>query len=147
MIDMYVTTASTPIESVWTSGCGILLIYDDEQQRRHRFLSFGLDLASPSAAIIKAVLLALLAINHTYRRTKIVIHLPNYELLSQLSNPTEDHSELIRRYKFFTDIGFLVETPDDQHISACQKLAQAACDSQTSVDSLTQDGLPTYDQD
>ena len=147
MIDVYVATASTPIDSLWMSGCGILLVYDDEQQQRHRFLSFGLDLASPSAAIIQAVLLALLAINHTSRHTQIIIHLPDYELLSQLSHPTKDHAELIRRYEFFIDIGFLVETPDNPHISACQKMAQAACDSQTSVDSLTRDGLPTYGQD
>lgn len=93
------------------------------------------------------VLLALLAINHINRHTKIIIHLPDYELLAQLSNPTEDHTELIRRYSFFTDIGFLVETPDDPPIRACQKLAQAACDNQTSTDSLTQDGPPIYGQD
>jgi hypothetical protein len=147
MIDVYVATASTPIDSLWTSGCGILLVYNDKQQQRHRYLSFGLDLVNSSTARIQVVLLALLAINHVYRRTKIIIHLPDYELLSQLSNPTEGHTELIRRYSFFTDIGFLVETPDDQFIRACQKLAQAACDSQTLTDSLTQDGPPTYGQD
>lgn len=147
MIDVYVATASAPMESLWMSGCGVLLIYDDEQQRRHRFLSFGLDLVSPCTAIVQTVLLALLAINHICRRTKIIIHLPDHELLSQLSHPTHEHGELIRRYQFFTDIGFLVETPDDPPIHACYKLAKIACDNQISTDSLTQDGLPTYGQD
>jgi hypothetical protein len=129
------------VDTLWMSSCGILLNYDDKQYQKHRLMGFGLDTADPSFSQVQAIRLALTAINHTFRRTKIIIHLPDCELLTQLANPTECHIGLLRRYSFFTDVGFLVEPANNQYIIVCQKLAQKIRDNQTTFDSLTKDGL------
>jgi len=140
MIDVYVAIAVKRIDTLWMSGCGIILNYDDKQYQKHRLLGFGLDTADPVFSRIQAARLALTAIDPIFRRVKVIIHLPDYELLTQLANPTEGQTELLRRCDFFKDLGFLVEPASDPYMVICQKLAQKARDSQTAFDSLTKDG-------
>jgi len=140
MIDVYCATASHQVENLLMSGCGILIIYTDEISQKYRLLGFGLGASAETFARIQTVRLALAAINPVCRREKTIIHIPDDQLLAQLTQPTEELSKLLQWHDLFHDIGFLVG--GSNYINICLKIAHQVCYSQIPIDSLTRDGLP-----
>ena len=126
---------------MWIKIIILYITYIWRKYQKHRILGFGLDTADPSFSLTQATRLALTAIDAAFRDVPIIVHLPDYELLIQLANPTTCHTELLRRHDSFKDIGFLVELDDNKYMLKCKELAEEARDSQDTFDSLTVDGL------
>lgn len=123
MIDIYIGTESEQYNKLWQSSCGIILDYSDGDTKKHRIMGFDLDVAEPVFAKAQAIRLALAAIHRSLRRTPTIIHLEDDELLKQLVQPSEKYNELLRWYKAFGDIGFIVEHPNYPPILACRRIA------------------------
>lgn len=145
MIDIYIGTESEQYDSLWQSSCGIILNYNYNDSQRHRILGFDLDIADPTFAKAQAVKLALASIHKSLRKTPVVIHLPDDDLLDKLVDPVDKYVKVDRWCKVFSDLGFLVEDPDFPPILACKRIAIRVLEN-VPYDSGTQDGPANFSE-
>lgn len=146
MIDIYCAiSVKNAQEAMQLSSCGILLMFISEEQVRCRVLGYGLGGSEINRAKIQAAKLALAAVNPECRQLKIVMHFPDDTIINYLRDAKEYQSEIdefVRWVKFFDDVGFVVDSPNDENLTYCRSLASRICLSQQPYDSQTVDHLP-----
>lgn len=147
MIDIFCAISiKNANEIMQLSSCGILLMFNSNDQVRCRLLGFGLGGSEIGRAKIQAAKLALAAVNPACRKLKIIMYFPDETVLNYLRGNVKGYErevdEFVRWVGFFEDIGFVVDSPNNENLAVCRSLASKICLSQQEYDSQTVDHLP-----
>jgi len=145
MIDVYCAVSAENVEEITQlTSCGILLIFQDSPHIRCRLMGYGLGASSLELANIQAMRLALASVNPAYRRSTVHIHVADESVLQLLASPepSEAVSALLCWCEYYTDLGFIIESPNNENMMVCRSLARDICATQQTYDSRTLDHLP-----
>lgn len=122
------------------AGCGIILVGEEKNQTRKRFLSFGLGGSDIELANIQVVRLALASVLPPFRRNPVFLHFTERNALDQIcqdksENYPHQFAEMRRWYSYYNNISLILDTSDDENLVQANKLASIACKTQKNTDS------------